>query len=421
MLRSRLKFVRISETLLITTIAVFLVCFPPIISTSFKEIHCNPTHYIYCDNVPNLVNVTINITMMPNNREDMQMRYKGYKDVIGFHQSSMVREYSRFYWFKNMYVSREGTIATNNAVVEFYKQEEISYLEKVKFYQHPATQSYDHVIYLYSCWTAYGHIIGDCMCELVLIPEDIVNKSVFVTRKEFAQIGDHLEAIGYPRDKLILSDDWIHCQNLYTLVSREPENALNVIALPKLARLYAKKMGLDQLEQDQCALQNREKGKFRHIANLGEVRDSLNEMMPFFFWFVLDHDPCNLIDNARALAQTKILVCPSGSNAMNIIFMRPNSGVCLIGSGTTDIPNMAVAYSCGIWVINPLNPGVSHYKTDDAYCNVEQTVYSVRCLIYAVRNGFWPALGSNWTNTFNISYLWDLMGHNTSNIVVGNR
>ena len=314
-----------------------------------------------------------------------QVVSKNASDAICFFGSSVYREYSRYIHLKNAYCSSMRMIAKGSHLLWISHN---NFQDSVK--RMPTRCRYKNIVFLYSgCGDIFGHFLQDSLPAMLFIPREIIDESMILV--PFKNYMIWLKYFDIDPSKVIYDPtSWFYANNLYIYGSVEPMNSMNIYSFKKLVIYLKEKLNVNNLKGTRYVLSNRKKTLRRSISNFDELVKLTKENWPQYNWENDKSDETNIESFSKNMATTKLLVAPSGSKLMNILFMNNDfsCGVCVITTCSVDYPNFGLGLSLNIWMIGFVSK-INHYVPNQP-CDIPYGLVSIRRLLYALENHSWP-------------------------------
>ena len=358
---------------------------------------CLPRRTQLIENFPHtILNESISYQKKFNELKQVHIHEGKVFEPIWFYETSLVREYTILRHLQNVFVSSSKVISTERALLRFWNTEENPFK-----YLDTSNEVYFNVIYLYSIWgEVFGHFFHDSLPMLLLMPDDIVNKSLILLQYYPDAAFVYTDLLSYPRDKFIYyPNTYIFAKNLYMITPIEDRNGLQIVGFPLLRKKLRKKLEVNSIKPEKYALSNRD--GFRHLHNFNEVVEAIKTTFPNISWEVLTIPYDNITQCSKLIASFKIWFSPCGSNINNAVYMQKNTGICLVMANWVDLPNYAVAYMCDLWAIG-FNNEFPHHDYWGGKCSISLAIKALEKLLIVIEKGEWPLI-DNFFHPFNIT------------------
>ena len=308
-----------------------------------------------------------------------------------FFTSVLAREFSTFLHLENAYCSPIKEIASQSHLIRLFKNLQPFESNKKPFLK----DGYKNIIFLYSAWgNIFGHFIHDSLAALLKFPKDLIEKSMIMISFDYKVACQYFELFNISKDKILYNkSSWYFAKNLYLHYPFESCFGYMSITFPKLISLLREKTGVNKIIGYRYIFSNRPKHASRHVDNLEEFFNMTKFQFPDYEW-EFDHNLnySNLYDVSHAFATFKLLVAPSGSNTVNMIYMNRNytTGICLIHSNAADYAIFAHALVSELWANGFCNYWGQHQRGIANNCNIPYGLTCIRRLLYALKFKNWP-------------------------------
>ena len=333
-------------------------------------------------------------------------------DMVELFACGVAREMASFLHIKNIYCTPKKAISTGyqNVIIYFYQEP-----PKLK-----TSYYYEHIIYLYSPYgNVFAHFVHDCLAELIAFPKELIKKSKIMISFNIDIAIQYLNIFNIQEDQ-ILSDNkyWYYTSNLYLYLSQEPHNGYNMYSFQKIVNELRKYFKVDQIIGKRYVFINRRPKDSRYILNLYEFYEETKIKIPSEKWEIEQINYSSLKNISKNMASIKLLVTPSGSHTIYMMFMNRNytTGICLIQSEWIDLPNYISAVNFQICAIG-FSHQWEHFDHSPQICNIYNGLYCVQALYYILLNKKWPSNIENYfTNAFNFQDIYEITKMNISTI-----
>lgn len=104
----------------------------------------------------------------------------------------------------------------------------------------------------------------------------------------------------------------------------------------------------------------------------------------------------NLTHSVKLFAAAKYFIVTAGSGPINSIFMKPGTGISILGSKRFDVCVLSMLSALNIWTTYCANSNLPHFplfeNETSADINIDYNMKYIDRMIYAVRNQCWPPL-----------------------------
>ena len=346
---------------------------------SIEDLKNNSEHFVKSEFFMEITNFTTSSYLLcPKNTSGAEP----------FYVSTLAREYSRFLHLKDVFCTPAKALAINDKLVKLYDM--FSFVKRQK----PTKTCYDSIIFLYSSYgNVFGHFLHDSMATLLKMPQDLINKSMIMLSFPYNIAAQYFDLFGIDKKKIIENKKyWYHAKDLYLFYPCEDVYGYIGCSFTKVVDLLREKTGVNSIIGYRYIFVNRPKGTFRHVTNLKELYFITLKILPEINWEI-DEDPnyLNLLYIAKEFASYKMMVAPSGSNTVNMLYMNRNysCGICLIHAKTADYPIYANSLMAQIWAIGFCN-NWTQFDIGIHYCDIPYGLTCIKRLVYALKYHRWP-------------------------------
>ena len=303
----------------------------------------------------------------------------------------LAREFSTFLHLENAYCSPIKEIATQNHLIRFFKNLETFETNKKPFIE----DGYKNIIFLYSSWgNIFGHFIHDSLATLLKMPKDLIEKSMIMISFDYKVACQYFELFNISKDKILYKkNSWYFAKNLYLHYPFESCFGYMSITFPKLISILREKTGVNKIIGYRYIFSNRPKYASRHVDNLEELFNLTKCQFPEYDWEIDKNlNYCNLNEISHAFATFKLLVAPSGSNTVNMIYMNRNytTGICLIHSNAADYAIFAHVLVSELWANGFCNSWGQHQYGTTNNCDIPYGLTCIHRILYALKFKNWP-------------------------------
>ena len=214
-------------------------------------------------------------------------------------------------------------------------------------------------------YRGFGHFIHDHMASLIFIPDWVWGKHpILITKipEETAQL--YLKILNLEKFNINLyrmyKHEFIFCNNMYFAHSLERSTGFSYETYNKLRNKFLTYFKTTEIIPTDYNCMNKEPNRRRHIHNLGQLIDSLNNITNKT-WSLIPNKYSDVSKVAKIFASTKLLVLPQGAITFNMFYMHPNTGMLILMSDTLDICNITISFLLGIWTISQLHKNIPIY------------------------------------------------------------
>ena len=271
------------------------------------------------------------------------------------------------------------------------------------------TKGFRYVLAPISRWIDYfGHWIDDTVCPMLFIEDWIwdLNPVLCIARNNKELVREYLNIIGHGNIEVVnYYKEMIYAEHLFVVKAFGHENPCGHISLPLLREKASNYYGTKGIKPEIYAYANKQNTN-RKITNLQTLIDEISKQYSIEFKLIKVNFP-NREQFAKTMASVKLLVCPSGSLAFNILFMSEGTGFLTLNSMMIDGPNIKIASDLSIWHVEIINPKMGHYRSPGP-TNITRSLIGFKVIKSAVENGKWPE--NNLFSPYNGEYMRKQMG-----------
>ncbi|EAX92950.1 hypothetical protein TVAG_489890 [Trichomonas vaginalis G3] len=235
----------------------------------------------------------------------------------------------------------------------------------------------------------FGHLIHDFLASMMFVPE-YVNKSGFTviaprSGKEIADIW--CKYLGINANIVSLAEnEQIQAAKLFLISGRKAAHSVTVGGIKRLRKYIEERLNLSNIIPTKYVLGNRPKSAYRSILHIDKLYESLKKINENFVLHENEFD--NLEENAKFWSDIRIYVGPCGSNIYNSVFMRENTGLCLLFSHM-DLPNVHLCITSNFYMIGLVQQ--CFRKDNFEKYDIQLFLRYVKSVIYCVDNKRWPS------------------------------
>ena len=258
----------------------------------------------------------------------------------------------------------------------------------------PVVGYYEDVVSIGSRWVVmYAHWVYDSLAPLLFMPQEVIDRSVFLLPVNSTIYMEALETFGFLRERgqilLLNSSEWVFAHHYHNVYNPEPVHGCLVWALKELSRKWRTQFGVKDMPAIDYAIYNRPKGN-RHLADIEDWIFASSVRFPWIRWVLLEELYPTFGDSVKAYSRVKLLFAPTGSNFANMVFMNSGTAiVCALGD-MGDVPVYAAAEVMHIWCISVSVPNMRHHGGPYGILNYEASLLATEKAIFAIDNQRWP-------------------------------
>lgn len=321
-------------------------------------------------------------------------RYVNTSTELLIYKKSFISNYS-LYHLRDVYYCQQNSFCSNTSTkytIDTFgpKADNISTVYR----------SYEHLLAISQRYHFYGDVQLGTIHRLIMVPRDIIEKSVILLQNDaqIRQLVEILEVMGVNSSlESIHPYEYVYARNLYTILpiwydgdgEVFPNGLHHAFSFPfmwEYAEMVRNYFNVSNVVPFQYAVMNRPLGANRHIKNIDKVVKALSKQHPKKVFELVPSLYPTLGDTVRAAVIRKWVWCTVGSNVMNLIYMVPNTAVCLLMFDVYDPQSFGVLSSRGIWVVCYYDPRWNHFRKKPIVVDVNFTSYQVNRSFYMLEN-----------------------------------
>ena len=264
----------------------------------------------------------------------------------------------------------------------------------------------------------FAHWITDFICPLLFVDEWIwdLNPVVCLDNVGEELFREYMKIIGHENATLVnRREGFVYAETMYVVKGYAPEIPCGVKSLGILREKLVKYYGLENIKPEYYGFMNKDNNN-RKILNLKEIINLIESEYNIAFKELRVNQP-NRIDFARYMSSIKLLICPGGSMAYNVIFMKENTGFLTFDAECLDGPDIQISCHLKLWHIEIVHPKVPHFNVP-LNANITRTLYSFRVINYAVEHQKWPE--NNLFSPYNFTLFKQYLNNVTINTIPQN-
>ncbi|EAX99696.1 hypothetical protein TVAG_468660 [Trichomonas vaginalis G3] len=251
---------------------------------------------------------------------------------------------------------------------------------------------YEDVISVGSKWVImYGHWICDALAPLLFLPQEIMNKSIFLLPVNSSIYREALEVFGFSSDRILFLEhnQWVFAHHFHTVYNPETVQGCIHIGLKKLSNMMRKRFNTTNIVPTRYGFYNRPMGN-RHFFNFFEFLEIAKFRFPEIRIFVLETLYPTFRESVIAYASCLMYFGPTGSNFANLVWMNPHT-VCIVGFGNMhDDPVIANALIKNIWIVSFQVPGMYHHGSFTGTIDFPLAIKAINKGLFVLKNQRWP-------------------------------
>ena len=155
--------------------------------------------------------------------------------------------------------------------------------------------------------------------------------------------------------------NYIYVDKIFSVICSDVGNRFYGKPLRDTQLFLREKLNLSNEKPNNYIFQNRHKGEKRYVSNW-EILFNITKMIyPKYNWKNDDVVNYDLYYVSKFFNSIYCLVCPTGSNVANTIFMQPKTITLVIFSNWLDVPAMCSCISCEVYMVVYHTDGNNHW------------------------------------------------------------
>ena len=255
---------------------------------------------------------------------------------------------------------------------------------------------------IYKWSYVFAHWVTDAIGALLNVPEWIWNLKpvLVVSQTQIPLIKEYMKIIGHSDLRFILTNNTcVFAEHLFVIRGRGIVHPFGSHAMRLLREKLRDYYGLRGIQSTVYGYMNKE--SWRRFINMDDIIDDLKKIKNVDIINYSVNEP-DRISFARSMAGLKLLICPCGSLAFNMIFMNSGSGLLTLNADIMDGPNLKLSAELGIWHLQIIHSNMGHFGKP-GYGSLSKTDYGFDIIHYAIQNNRWPS--HKLFSPFNFSYM----------------
>ena len=236
----------------------------------------------------------------------------------------------------------------------------------------------------------FGHCLTDLIAPILLLPEDVRERSYVIGSPHTSFPNEFLRIIGFKEQQIIIlkNNSWFYADRLHAFSKWRPLANINGDMNVIINRVLIEKLNLSHIVPTKYTINNR-KGK-RGIKNVDELLKAIQEKHPDKEWNILYTFSGNISSYAYMYTEIKFLVAPVGSNLFNMGFMKPYTILCIGSSQCFDFYSVFFAVSSYHYFYFFPVPGLNHFASYEWDWNISIALKAISEALYCERYGHFP-------------------------------
>ena len=354
------------------------------IDRHFRKQKRNKYHYTFCDNDIN------------------KYLDKGFSSEFGFCDPEKIDERSSLlhtthYTLKNVIANTRGSWSVGTTFISppFEVYHDFKWPQFFELNYGSIVCEFDEVILTGHGMARhnFGHCLHDLISPIVLLPDDVRERSYVIGSGERPFLNELLILIGFRKKQIIELEqlDWFHAKIIHVFSDWRPLSNLAGDCIYKLNKEISWKLQLDQIQASNYAFYNRKNSKMRVISNFEDVYKAATKKFPNCKWIIVKDQIGSFEKSAKIMASLRLIVCTVGSNVFNGIFMKENTVLCIGSSEFFDFYSAYFLVASKHFVCWFPVPGMKHGDKQESKWDPEITLSAISNSIYCTQNGHFPS------------------------------
>lgn len=248
----------------------------------------------------------------------------------------------------------------------------------------------ENVVSLGSKWSImYGHWVCDVLAPIMFMPEEVINKSVFLLPVNSTIYAEAISLLGFNEILFLKSNQWVFARHFHSVYNPEPVHGCIHYGLKALSNKIKGKLNASNVIPTNFGLYNRPMGN-RHFFNFEEFIEICHLRFPDIKFYILETLYPTFRESVFAYASCKMYFGPTGSNFANLVWMSSKT-VCVVGMGSMhDDPVIANALVMNIWMVTFLVPGMYHHGSFTGTIDFPLAIKAMNKGFFVLENQRWP-------------------------------
>ena len=295
------------------------------------------------------------------------------------------------YIINNAYIHSWHDIFTQDYIFDFYEDPGMFQPNELKKKVCNSNSGYKYVLAPLVRWLPiFGHWVTDTVCPLLYVEDWIWDlKPVLALPMVYHDYArEYLNILGHSDIKIVNRErEFIYGEVMFVVKGFAHEISTGFHSFPILRDKMVQYYGLQDIKPEIYVYMNKPNLN-RRFTNLKELISKIEEENNVKFTELRPNYP-DRTTFARHLANAKLLICPGGSIAVNVVFMKENTGFLTLDSMNMEGPNLQYACNLNLWHVEVIHPKMEHFSRPGP-ANITRGAYAFKVLNYAVNNQKWP-------------------------------
>lgn len=252
---------------------------------------------------------------------------------------------------------------------------------------------YENVIALGHWYSeCFGHWIYDTLVPLMVIPVEVRMSSHIIACQNRKLAKETLMILGFTEEQIIYikSREMVFGYQVHTVINPTTHLAHWSTALVNLSELLRKRLNLSSNPPTKYVLMNRNLGMTRHIKNFADFVNEVKNQLPQYPWEIFPDPFPSVAESAHQWNNVRVIFSPTGSNIVNMIFMRAGSAICVAMGDKVPWPELAHAHIKSIHISGFSIIGMKHFnqQSNPASIQIEAGIVALKRAIFAQEHGY---------------------------------
>ena len=238
----------------------------------------------------------------------------------------------------------------------------------------------------------YAHFLLDKLVNLMLVPDDIRERSYVLCDTNASFTYELLLAVGFRETQILPTKDkrWFLTKKIHIFTNYRPLNNYGGPPALKLHHTLSKYYHLETINATNYCMINR-KSKSRNILNFNEIFKAVKVKYSKCNWIEIPDFIDTVEETARVWASLRLVYVMTGSSCAKGIFMHENTVLCIPTCEFIDhtIMNLLVGSNHAVYIYYT---GFQHFATGSFPISVENTLNAIFKCIYYDKKGKWPSI-----------------------------
>ena len=234
----------------------------------------------------------------------------------------------------------------------------------------------------------FAHMLMDVIAPFTLLPDDVKRNVPIIVPYFSILMPEYLEMMGYNKSNVIImksSMNYIFCETVYLVQGKHLSNSGYGAPLLNVSKLIVKNLNLSKEKPNRFVFENRYEGSLRYISNFDEIFEKVRAKYPMYPWEKGDSQNMTVKEQAKHFNSILLLVCPTGSNVANAIFMQEQTAILMIFANWFDRFAIFSCLTNHIHAVVCCDPFIDHWAPQEWVLKYQTIGMSLRTAIHIVR------------------------------------